>query len=314
MSEGSEAEALQKSYQIHSFPTLLLVDGDGAELDRYLGFLDGPALLKELERILRGEGTLPALASAAKKAPDDLAAQQAYATRLLESDAKAAEAVFTALLPKLAAKPEEAVRARLAIAKAAGLAGDEDRSLDLTRQAAVEGVGVSAANEALLEVVGRLAYEKRDTLAALSTVLAARKVAAEKGLPGLPPVVEVQALTILVETAAEAFEKAVEADEAAGGGSAEVALAGALARIDPSRAAEIGRKALEKHPDDPKLLVAVAGLLLETGDVDEALPLAEKALGKASEDDERERLEELVAKIKAVQAVRKAREEKAAGK
>ena len=150
MSEGSEAEALQRSYQIHAFPTLLVVDGEGRELDRYLGFLDGPALLKELERILRGERTLPALAAAAKQAPDDLAAQQAYATRLLESDAKAAEGVFTALLPRLAARPEEAVKARLAIAKAAALAGDEDRSLELTRKVAVEWVGVAAANEALL--------------------------------------------------------------------------------------------------------------------------------------------------------------------
>ena len=314
MSEGSEAEALQRSYQIHEFPTLLVVDGEGRELDRYLGFLDGPALLKELERILRGEGTLPALAAAAKQAPDDLAAQQAYATRLLKSDAKAAEGVFTALLPRLAARPEEAVKARLAIAKAAALAGDEDRSLELTRKVAVEWVGVTAANEALLEVVQRLAYEKRNPLAALETVIEARKAASDRGQPFLSPAVETQLVTILLETAAEAFEKAVEADEAGGGGAVDIALAGAGARLDPARAAEIGKKALEKHPDDPKLLVAVASLLLDTGDVDDALPLAVKALAKASEDDEKERLEELVAKIQAVQALRKAREDKAAGK
>lgn len=305
---------MQKSYQVHAFPTLLVVDGEGAELDRHLGYLDGASLVKELERILRGERTLPALAAAAKKAPDDVGAQEAYALRLLDSDAKAAEVVLAALLPKLEGKPESAVRARLAVAKAAALTGDEDRSLELTRKVAVEFVGVAAANEALLEVVQKLAYEKRDALAAIGTVLEARKAAADKGQPLLPPGVETQLVTILVETAAEAFEKAVEGDEAAGGGAAEVALAGAMARLDPARAAEVGRKAVEKHPDDVRLSVVVATLLLDVGEVDAALPLAERALAKSSEDAEREYVEELVAKIKAVQALRKAREEKAAGK
>ncbi len=302
---------MQKSYQGHAFPSLLVVDGEGAELDRHLGYLDGASLVKELERILRGERTLPALAAAAKKAPDDVGLQEAYALRLLDSDAKAAEVVLAALLPKLEGKPESAVRARLAVAKAAALTGDEDRSLELTRKVAVEFVGVAAANEALLEVVQKLAYEKRDALAAIGTVLEARKAAADKGQPLLPHGVETQLVTILVETAAEAFEKAVEA---AGGGAAEVALAGAMARLDPARAAEVGRKAVEKHPDDVRLSVVVAALLLDVGEVDAALPLAERALAKSSEDAEREYVEELVAKIKAVQALRKAREDKAAGK
>ena len=303
-----------KSYQINAFPTLLVVDGTGAELDRHLGFLDGPSLVKELERILRGERTLPALAAAAKSAPDDVEAQRAYGLRLLDSDAKAAEAVFTALLPKLAGKRELLVEARLAVAKAASIQGDEDRCLELHRKAAIEFVGTAAANQALLEVVQKLAYERRDVVAAIGTVLEARKAATAAGQPLLPPPVELQLVTILVEAAAEAFEKAIESEAATGAETKELALAGALARLDPARTAEIGRKAVAKHPDDLPLLVTVARLLLETGDVDEALPLAEKAFQKSDDDDEKAQLEELVAKIKAVQAVRKAREDREAAK
>lgn len=264
--------------------------------------------------MLRGERTLPALATAAQKAPDDLEAQRTYALRLLESDAKAAEAVLTAMLPRLRVKPELEVEARLALAKAASIAGDEDRCLELVRAVAIEFAGIEGANHALLEVVQKLAYERRDPHAAIATVLEARKAAVAKGQPLLPAAVELQAVTILMESAAEAFEKAIERDAATGADAREIALAGALARLDAVRAAEWGRKALEKHPDDLSLLAVVAGLLLETGDVDEALPLAEKALGKTEDDDEKARLEEMVAKIKAVQAVRKAREERDAGK
>jgi len=314
VSDGSEAEALEKAYQIDAFPTLLVVDGTGAELDRHLGYLDGPALVKELERILRGERTLPALAAAAKKAPDDVEAQRAYGLRLLGSDAKAAEAVFTALLPRLAGKPDLLVEAQLSLAKAASIRGDEDRCLELHRRAAIEFVGTAAANQALLEVVQKLAYERRDVLAALGTVLEARKVATAKGQPLLPPPVELQLVTILLETAAEAFEKAIESEAATGAEVKELALAGAMARLDPVRVAEMGKKAVAKFPEDLPLLVTVARLLLETGDVDEALPLAEKAYQKSDDDDEKAQLEELVAKITAVQAVRKARAEKDAAK
>ncbi len=314
VSDGSEAAALQKSYQINAFPTLLVVDGTGAELDRHLGYLDGPSLVKELERILRGERTLPALAAAAKKAPDDVEAQRAYGLRLLDSDAKAAEAVLIALLPRLEGKPDLLVEAWLSLAKAASILGDEDRCLALHRQAAIEFVGTAAANQALLEVVQKFAYERRDVLAAIGTVLQARQVAMAKGQPLLPPPVELQLVTILLETAAEAFEKAVESEAATGAETKELALAGAMARLDPVRAAELGKKAVAKHPEDLPLLVTVARLLLEIGDVDEALPLAEKAFQKTDDDDEKAHLEEMVAKIKAVQAVRKAREDDAAAK
>src|SRR5262245_47235756 len=77
--ETEGGRGVAQRYRVRGFPTLVVVDAAGAEVDRLVGYSPPEKFLAEAERIRSGEGTLPALAAAHEKAPDDAAAAVAYA-------------------------------------------------------------------------------------------------------------------------------------------------------------------------------------------------------------------------------------------
>ncbi len=59
--EKDEGKTLVERYHTVGFPTLLVLDENGAEIDRLMGFVDAKALVTTLENFRRGVGTLHAL-------------------------------------------------------------------------------------------------------------------------------------------------------------------------------------------------------------------------------------------------------------
>lgn len=65
-------KALVERYHVVGFPTLLLLDAQGAEVDRIMGFLEAADLVKALADLRSGKGTLAALEAELLETPDDL--------------------------------------------------------------------------------------------------------------------------------------------------------------------------------------------------------------------------------------------------
>lgn len=71
----AESEAgipLVERYHVVGYPTVLLLRGDGTEIDRIFGFLPADDFAAALSDDLSGKGTLEALREQSKAAPDDL--------------------------------------------------------------------------------------------------------------------------------------------------------------------------------------------------------------------------------------------------
>jgi len=71
--EVGEGEDVARRYNAITFPTLLVLGGDGLELDRLTGDFAAPALLAGLKAIEDGSGTVVRLEQQLARRPDDLA-------------------------------------------------------------------------------------------------------------------------------------------------------------------------------------------------------------------------------------------------
>jgi thioredoxin-related protein len=109
--EKTEGVGLAERYHVHGFPTLVVVDASGDEIDRIVGYLPAPAFLTEVGRIARGEGTLPALRKQLAAHPDDLATALALAEKEDGADAAAADARYEDIAKRAKAKGDREVEA-----------------------------------------------------------------------------------------------------------------------------------------------------------------------------------------------------------
>ena len=109
--EKGEGVALARKYGAHGFPTLVVVDAAGEEVDRIVGYMPPDKFIPEISRIARGEGTLPALRKQVADHPDDLGLALDLADKLAESNGDAALELATAVEKKAADKPAFAARA-----------------------------------------------------------------------------------------------------------------------------------------------------------------------------------------------------------
>ena len=115
--EKGEGADLAKRYRVHGYPSLVVVDAEGAEIDRIGGYEPLRAFNEDLRRILRGEGTIADMRKQHEKAPDDAAIAVEYADKLLGSDVAAAEKLFDAVIASKTAGSDLVARARLARAR-----------------------------------------------------------------------------------------------------------------------------------------------------------------------------------------------------
>lgn len=115
--EKGEGAELAKRYRVHGYPSLVVVDADGAEIDRIGGYEPVGPFNEDVRRILRGEGTIADARKRHEKAPDDAVIAFEYADKLQGSDVAAAEKLFDAVIASKKAGSALVARARLARAR-----------------------------------------------------------------------------------------------------------------------------------------------------------------------------------------------------
>jgi thiol-disulfide isomerase/thioredoxin len=88
--ESPDGEAIAKRYHVVGFPTLLVLDSGGAEVDRLMGFVEPKDLLSTLDKLRKGRGTLADLEKRLAAAPADATLRFEVANRhALRGDARA---------------------------------------------------------------------------------------------------------------------------------------------------------------------------------------------------------------------------------
>ena len=112
-----EGKALTEKYGVRGFPTLLLVDPKGEEVDRIVGYRPPDKFIAALKPILAGN-SFAALRKKTEANPDDLETALAYAKKLEERrKSEAAEAIYRRVADseKAPAALRVVARGRLAI-------------------------------------------------------------------------------------------------------------------------------------------------------------------------------------------------------
>lgn len=87
--EEGEGAAIYRRYHVVGYPTLLVLDEAGAEVDRVMGFVEGPELVGLVEGFRRGEGTLASLEQRAKTAKNPALLAEVAKRHALRGDARA---------------------------------------------------------------------------------------------------------------------------------------------------------------------------------------------------------------------------------
>jgi thiol-disulfide isomerase/thioredoxin len=277
--EKDEGVEVARRYGVDAYPTLLVLDADGAEVDRILGFRPVKGFLAEVERIRRGEGTLPALRRALETDPDDFAAAIALARREAASDEAAARRRLEGVLARAHGKDGEAEAAALLALAGLGRRGRDPMEVAGHLATLLREHGTSRAAGKVAGVLGRVlfALPARTATALLEQ---ARTAAREP-----EDVREVEQLAYVwhQQQAADALKKWAAAAASDGQALNEVAWTAYLQKIAPEDAVRWARRAVELSERDPAVLDTLACLLFAAGQVDEAIELEEEALRKVSD-------------------------------
>ena len=240
--EGAGKELAQK-FNVHGLPTLLVVDAAGSEIDRIVGYLPPAKFTPEIQRILKGEGTLPALKKKVADSPDDLGSAVALAKKLVSSAPADAMAMLEGLTVKAKGKDaavEKDAWLALVSATAQSAGADSEHALAVMDRARKE----SGSPE-----VGALAdrYVVRFHLQAVSAALRRQAQAAGD---------DAQALNVI---AWNCFELKMNVRDAIGW----------------------AKKAVDLSKRDPAILDTLANLQFATGNVADAIEIETEAVAKA---------------------------------
>ncbi len=73
----------EKKFRVYGYPTMIIYDKTGKEIDRILGYLDSKQLIKTIENFKKGIGTLKDLLRKHKESPDDLELMFKIATKYI---------------------------------------------------------------------------------------------------------------------------------------------------------------------------------------------------------------------------------------
>ena len=111
---------LAKKYNVYAYPTVILVDSSGEEIDRYLGYLGAEDFLKVMTDYKNGIGTVTYFEALIEENPDDPELWMKLGTR--HADAGRTESAVEALNKYLAMSPgasdEEVAEVKYTIARA----------------------------------------------------------------------------------------------------------------------------------------------------------------------------------------------------
>ena len=279
----SDGPDLVKRFHVNAFPTLIVVDATGAEIDRFLGYRTPEPFLKEIDRILRGEDTLMALKKRAAQAPDDLDAAINLANKTVDSDPGVALTTLDALIAKAHEAKDAAHDSRAWRVKGTAL-GKEGQIVP-----AVEAFEHLVAEFPESEAAGQAAVRGQFLFLRLSTSDAPRaltffeksakaartstdKVAAEHGLFQVHMIEAGKALARQAKAAAD-DPQALN----------ETAWAAFEHKLQLGQALAWARAAVESSKRDPAILDTLANLLFATGHGDEAITIEEEAFNATPE-------------------------------
>lgn len=288
-----EGKPIAKRYGVNGYPTLVVVDAKGDEIDRIVGYLPPDKFMPEVRRILKGEGTLPALRKQVEANPDDLAAALSLAGKEAPASIDAAEKRFTGVAEKAKAKGDRETEGKAWLGLAVGRreSGDAEVALDLFERVVGEFAGTAAASGAIQGAQ----YLLRDPARSLSFIEKARASAKDdaalRALEGL-------AFSAHLSLAAKALANLASASEGDPQGLNEAAWTAFVHGLAGPAAVEWARKAVEGSKRAPEILDTLANLLVARNQFDEAISLEEEAIGHALGDMKAEFVEN-VAKWKA---------------
>ena len=277
--EKGEGIELAKRYGVRGFPTLVVVDAAGDEIDRIVGYRAPEPFTKEVTRMLAGEGTIPALRKAYEAAPGDVRAGVALGAKLVVSNPAAASALFAKLVESSKTQ-DRATQADVRLEYAAALLGAREAEPAMAQAEALvrDFSDTPAAGKAASKVGG--AFVRVETKRALAFFDAVRPLATD---PQDRTVIE--QYTVAVHRAGIAASLKRQGDAAGDDPQALNAVAWTCFEHQMNVREAIGwaRKAVEKSERDAAILDTLANLLWLSGTPDartEAIALEKEAAGK----------------------------------
>ena len=97
--EKGEGPKIAKNYNVRGFPTIILANQKGDEIDRIVGYLGPNMFLKQLERIRSGKNTLPRLLMDFQLNPEKFSTMFSLAKKYeARGDTKSAQRMINAIL------------------------------------------------------------------------------------------------------------------------------------------------------------------------------------------------------------------------
>jgi tetratricopeptide (TPR) repeat protein len=124
--ERGDGLELARRYRVLGFPTLLVVDGKGEELDRMSGNVSSGELILQLERLHRGTGTLAELERTLARAPTDALRFEVATRHALRGDRRAPAELEAIVAADPDNRSHRAAAALLTLGKYCYLRGSKD--------------------------------------------------------------------------------------------------------------------------------------------------------------------------------------------
>jgi thiol-disulfide isomerase/thioredoxin len=301
--DGAGKELAAK-FHVRGYPTLVVVDASGSEIDRIVGYRAPEGFKPEIERILRGEATLPALRKQVAGSPDDLHAGLALGKKLAAAAPSEAVNVLTKVTGQARGKDRDVeAEAWMSLASAAGATGDVDGAKAAAERVLTDFCDTDAAAQAVAPVIGSMARTDADgALARLEKIRKESKNAkVSAAADGLLVRLHLQAAGAALVRRAESAGNDAQALN-------ELAWTAFESKLVTEEAIVWARKAVElTKRKDPAILDTLANLLFATGEVDDAIEIQTRAVALATMPALKAELAEALAKFHAAAAVRAAR-------
>jgi tetratricopeptide (TPR) repeat protein len=137
--EAGEGESLGKRFHIVGYPTLLVLDAKGNEVDRLMGAVQPRDLINTLQHFREGNGTTAELEQRLAAAPSDSALRLEVATRkAMRGDAHAPEELERVVKDDPENKAKRAAAALLVLGKYYYLRGTKDYARAIERLSELE--------------------------------------------------------------------------------------------------------------------------------------------------------------------------------
>jgi thiol-disulfide isomerase/thioredoxin len=274
--EKRDGPSAAKRYGVSGFPTLVVIDGSGEEIDRIVGYRPPPVFTQEIKRILRDEGTLRALRKRWAEAPDDLDAGLALAGKFAATDGARATDLLSQVAEKAKTRDRE-MQARVLLEQAAVFqgAGRTTAAADAAETLVRDFADTKSAPKAAMRAGA--AFLGLDSRRALAFLDAVRRIAKE---PADRSAVEAVAVEVHRSELAAALKRQAEAVGDEPGALNDIAWKCFEMKLNLPEAIGWARRAVEKSERDPLILDTLANLLWITGARQEALGLEKEALGK----------------------------------